>query len=219
MTDEKTTTAEALLGMLSLRPRSGYELKQAIGFSIGNFWNESFGQIYPALKKLEADGFVSSAAEGKAGRVVYSLTEAGRERLQGWLGLPVRPRVKRQESLLKLFFGVEAEPGAMEAQIAEMRERALADLQRYDAQERMLQATYFNMPGLPYWLMTLRYGRAEARMIVSWCDETLAALATLDADARRAEQGRNEAWGEAEIARFNRLNEDARVGKGRQGDA
>ena len=72
--------------------------------------------------------------------------------------------------------------------------------------------------------MTLRYGRAEARMIAGWCEETLATLATLGAEearaeAARVEQGGNEAWSKAEIARFNRLNEDARGGNRRQGDA
>lgn len=48
----------ALLGLLNLGPMSGYDLKQLIGWSIGHFWREGYGQIYPTLKDLEAEGLV-----------------------------------------------------------------------------------------------------------------------------------------------------------------
>jgi hypothetical protein len=36
-------------------------------------------------------------------------------------------------------------------------------------------------PALPYWVMTLHYGRDEARMIVNWCDETSQVLQQMQA--------------------------------------
>ena len=48
----------ALLGLLALRPMSGYEIRKTIERSISNFWNESFGQIYPTLADLVAEGLV-----------------------------------------------------------------------------------------------------------------------------------------------------------------
>ena len=41
----------AVLGMLATGPKSGYDIKQTIETSIGHFWNESYGQIYPILKR------------------------------------------------------------------------------------------------------------------------------------------------------------------------
>ena len=127
-----TTTVEALLGMLTLEPMSGYDLKQLIEQSIGNFWRESFGQIYPTLKRLEEQGLIKSAEEGKAGRVVYAITEAGRAHLRAWLDDAPRPRVPRNELLLKLFFGRMAPVESMRSHVVETRARFAADLLRYE---------------------------------------------------------------------------------------
>src|SRR5580698_5529051 len=105
-TTAKTTTTESLLGLLSMGPMSGYEIRQLIEESIGNFWSESYGQIYPALKRMVADGLAEmkeERAEGRPLKKVYSLTERGRERLREWLDLPVAEQVSRNELLLKMF--------------------------------------------------------------------------------------------------------------------
>src|SRR5271170_2548708 len=104
----KVTTADALLGMLTMEPMSGYKLKQRIQCTIGNFWSESYGQIYPALKRLEKKGLVQARAEGKRARKVYSITGAGRAHLRVWLEIEPRRRGARNELLLKLFFGALA---------------------------------------------------------------------------------------------------------------
>lgn len=184
--DIKTTTAEALLGMLSIGPMSGYDLKQRIELSIGNFWTESYGQIYPALRKLEGDGLVVGEDKGKAGRKVYQLTEAGRDRLEEWLGVTPKPRVPRHETLLKLFMGANVPAETSLAHVAELRTRFAADLRRYEGTEAHLRRTYGGSAGLPYWLITLHYGRDEARMVVNWCDDTAKILEQLAKTEGRA---------------------------------
>ena len=47
------STPYAVLGMLSLSPMSGYDIRKESETSIGFFWSESYGQIYPALRELE----------------------------------------------------------------------------------------------------------------------------------------------------------------------
>src|ERR1700684_2212758 len=104
---------EVLLGLLAIEPMSGYDLGQTIRGSVGHFWNESYGQIYPNLKKLAADGFVSSKTErqkSKPDRHIYSIPKRGRERLADWLAVPPQPEIPRNELLLKLFFGVQTSP-------------------------------------------------------------------------------------------------------------
>jgi DNA-binding PadR family transcriptional regulator len=172
----RTTTAEALLGMLSLCPMSGYELRQTIEDSIGNFWSESYGQIYPTLKRLAQEGFVSVTEGERAGSKVYSLTEAGHTRLREWLGVMPRPRVDRNELLLKLFFGNLQPVGQAREQVAERRRVEVADLARYEAIERRISREHARNPALPFWLMTVRYGMARTKALIGWCDQTLAIL-------------------------------------------
>lgn len=55
---------------------SGYDVKQFLESTIAHFWNESYGQIYPTLKALEAEGLVEGhddEGDGR-GRRVYTLT-------------------------------------------------------------------------------------------------------------------------------------------------
>ena len=172
----KTTTAEALLGMLSLGAMSGYELRQTIESSIGNFWSESYGQIYPTLKRLENDGFIAVTEGERAGSKVYTLTESGQARLREWLGVMPKPQVERNELLLKLFFGNLQPVKQVREQIAERRRIEEVDLDRYDAIQRNLLKEHARNPALPFWLMTVRYGVAQTKALIGWCNETLAIL-------------------------------------------
>jgi len=54
-------TIYAVLGFLTVRPMSGYDIKKAVEVSIANFWTESYGQIYPVLKRLTEQGLVEKS--------------------------------------------------------------------------------------------------------------------------------------------------------------
>src|SRR5437899_10500693 len=98
----------AILGMLALKPASGYGIKKLMEQSTSNFWSESYGQIYPILKRLTEEGLATSHAEkqeGKPERNIYALTEQGKAELVNWLGEPAEEAPARIETLLKLFFG------------------------------------------------------------------------------------------------------------------
>lgn len=179
---DKTTTFEALLGILSLGPATGYEVRRRIERSIGNFWSESFGQIYPALNKLLKQGLVSATEEGKKGRKIYSLTPLGRERLEQWLAIPPQPTKPRNELLLKLFFGAQNHPGSVRAHVIAARDGNLANLEHYAAIEATLRKHQANNPGLPYFLITLHYGSLEARAHMDWADQTLEMLDQIDSN-------------------------------------
>src|SRR5437660_1769958 len=95
-----TATPDAILGLLSMAPMSGYGMRMVISQSIGHFWSESFGQIYPALKRLTAEGCIEKKTErqkGRPDRNMYSLTPKGRERLREWLVVPTEAEVPRNE--------------------------------------------------------------------------------------------------------------------------
>ena len=72
----------AVLGVLSICPGSGYDIKKFMEQSTSNFWNESYGQIYPILKQLVEEGLAASHAEkqeGKPEKYIYTLTEQGKQ--------------------------------------------------------------------------------------------------------------------------------------------
>jgi DNA-binding PadR family transcriptional regulator len=103
---EPTAVTWAVLGLLSRRPRSGYDLKQEVDRTIRHFWAASYGQIYPELKRLEDAGWISGrdAANGGRSRRVYRITAKGRRALAEWLHGEATRMEMRDESLLRLFF-------------------------------------------------------------------------------------------------------------------
>ena len=187
------TSRYAILGMLSLGPQSGYDIKKLVERSIAHFWNESFGQIYPILRRLETDGLAvrrSERQDGKPDRQVYSLTPKGLAELQQWLVLPARQEGFRSELLLKLFLGGRVPVEESIRQVQQFKARQAQLLRTYADVERRLRREHARHPDLPYWLMTLRYGHRRAAPLVRWSDETLRALERLRRRRSRAKAPR-----------------------------
>jgi len=179
----KRSVAHSLLGILSLRAMSGYDIRKFVRENIGYFWKESYGQIYPMLKRMAAEGLVDVRVErnnGKPDRQVYSLTRAGHSELERWLGRPPVPPSPRNELLLKLFFGRLAKSQGMVRHVKEFRRHHEGLLQQYSRVEKWLNREHANHPGLPYWLMTLDYGKRYSRMALAWSETTLPALERAD---------------------------------------
>src|ERR1041384_1028625 len=75
----------ALLGMLAVRPGTGYELAQRFDESMANAWYASHSQIYPELGKLAEAGMVEVVGEGARNSRTYAVTPAGRDELRTWM--------------------------------------------------------------------------------------------------------------------------------------
>jgi DNA-binding PadR family transcriptional regulator len=159
--------------MLTFQPMTVYAMRQAIEGSVGHFWAESYGQLYPTLRRLAADGLVTGeAAPGARGReaTVYRITPRGREELAAWVARPPALEQVRSELLVKLFFGavVPAEVTArnLEAAAAGLRSR-LAALEAIQAQwGEHLQKDR----GGPFSWLTLDYGLQAFRLGLAWLE-------------------------------------------------
>ena len=101
-----TTTSYAVLGLLSVKPWSSYELTQQMGRSLGRFWPRAVSKLYEEPKKLVSRGLARASAEqnGQRTRTVYAITEEGRRALAAWLHEPGDGPVLEFEQLLKVFF-------------------------------------------------------------------------------------------------------------------
>ena len=179
----QNTSKYAVLGMLSIEPMSGYDVRKLIGETIGHAWSESYGQVYPTLRELVRDGLATvetEEQEGRPDRKVYSITAAGLEELRRWVAGPVASQPRRNELLLKLFFGRHVPAAHLVALLERAREQQARDLAAYVAAEEQVPPEDRASPDFPYWAMTLRFGRLMSEAWLRWCDETLAALRALD---------------------------------------
>lgn len=174
--------------MLTHGPMSGYRLREEILASVGHFWQESFGQLYPTLSELERDrlvrrsddagtsgpsgtGHTGSSARAKP----YELTDRGREELRAWLATEAESlSLERNELLLQLFFGRHADPGVLLGHLRRHHERLVEAQDRYRGIEQMLLVE--DSPDRPYWLMTVRHGLHLVEAGLRWNAETTAYL-------------------------------------------
>ncbi|HEX4154155.1 MAG TPA: PadR family transcriptional regulator [Acidobacteriaceae bacterium] len=182
--------AQALLGLLTLGPMSGYDLGQLVRDSVGHIWSESYGQIYPNLKRLEAKGLVSRTTEknpGKPERNIYSITAGGRDHLVAWLKTDPQPEIPRNEMLLKLFFGAQVPPSVLIPYVERMVETHQALLTKFKFTEREI-AKQKQYPDTPYWTMTARFGQLEIEAHLVWARETLAKFRKLDKSSQPQRQ-------------------------------
>ena len=103
----RTTTSYAILGLLSVREWTTYELAKQVQRSLNWFWPRAERKLYDEPKHLVADGLATATAEstGKRPRTVYEITDEGRSELARWLGDPSAPRSGEFEAMIKVFFG------------------------------------------------------------------------------------------------------------------
>ena len=182
---KRNQTAYVILGLLSIEPnRSGYDIHQTVQGSVGYFWGESYGQIYPTLKRLAAEGLIASSQSTTAARPQrreYSLTAAGHACLQEWLAVPYRDDPPRNEFLLKLFFGREAAPSVSVGHIREFQDKNRRLLATVLEMETLGRARHSNHPHFPFWMLTLTYGVAQIRSALEWSESALAMLSSAEA--------------------------------------
>lgn len=78
----------AILGLLSWRSFTGYELKKIFADSAIFYWSGNNNQIYKALVYLHAEGLVTQQVEYQENlpaRKIYTITDKGREVLKSWV--------------------------------------------------------------------------------------------------------------------------------------
>ena len=172
----------AILGILTLGPRTGYDIKKFFDKSVAKFWNESYGQIYPLLKRLAVEKFVKKTVRKQVGRPdrhIYTITAKGREEIKKWLLTPVMPQIGRHEILLKLIFGYELGVTDSIRQIQHFQEQQRRDLQQTNELLEQMETGYLEGPSKPYMKLALRYGHRVNRAYLDWADEAIAALKAL----------------------------------------
>jgi len=106
MSRTRTRNAYPLLGLLSVRSWSTYELAQQVQRSLHWFWPAAERRLYDEPKALVELGLAEVTAEfkGRRSRREYRITRAGRQALRRWLDEPSAPRSVEFEALAKVFF-------------------------------------------------------------------------------------------------------------------
>ena len=180
---KKSKTRFAVLGILSYGPMSGYDIKKFYEQNVAGFWRESYGQIYPILKRLAQEELTTRSIqkqEGKPDRHIYAITRKGRDELRQWLLEPTGRHIGRHETLLKLMFGQQISIQDNILQIKRFRDRQLNELKEIEALKEKFDNAEVDDPNMPFWRLAFGYGEHVNRAYVKWAEEAIALLREMD---------------------------------------
>jgi PadR family transcriptional regulator, regulatory protein AphA len=172
-----------VLGIIAMRgPTTPYDLKRLVQLSIGHFWPFPHTQLYAEPARLAEAGLLEEQREdGGRRRRHYSITGAGRERLEEWLAEPVTsPTVIRDLGLLKLFF---SELIGTDEVLALAHEQASAHRAKLAIYDELLER-FADRPDLANRLLSLELGTRLANAALGfWEDVQIAASASARTDS------------------------------------
>jgi PadR family transcriptional regulator, regulatory protein AphA len=179
-------TKYAILGLLMTKPMSGYDIKKKIDDKLSFFWHENYGHLYPMLAKLDKEKLVKKeivSEERRLDRKVYKITDKGKKEFAKWLPRPHEFAKFRSELLLKVFFGVNAEPEITIGFLNREKEFHENLLETYDSIEKEINKTNYSKKYKLFWLIALLNGKFYSNSQILWCNDSIKKIRKLtDAD-------------------------------------
>ncbi|GAA5167532.1 MULTISPECIES: PadR family transcriptional regulator [Amycolatopsis] len=157
-----STTSYVVLGMIALRgPSTPYDLKRAVGRSVGYFWSFPHAQLYSEPKRLEEAGLLDLHEEQHGRRrKLYTITDSGRAALRDWLREPVHAHFElRDVAEIKLFFNELAEP----VDVARLAAGQIEQHERRIAEYEEMQRRYGDIDDVATRMVTLELGLGMER--------------------------------------------------------
>ena len=189
-----STTSNALLGLLALRPSwSTWELAQQMGRNLRYFWPRAESRVYDELRRLDAAGLVR-ADRGRVGRrprTTYEITAAGRRHLERWLAAEPRATYLESEALLRVLLGRLAGEVELRTAVAQVRADADAIIAvSQDVADEYMSGTAPFQDHVRVRALVFDYLRRHATAMSEWADAAEAHLDAIqgasDADADAA---------------------------------
>ncbi len=103
----------AILGLLSWRSLTGYDIKKMFAGSAAFYWSGNNNQIYTTLVKLHENGLVTREVEAQGDtppRKIYSITAQGKAELKKWLFSEPEPPQLKNTFLVQLAWADQLSP-------------------------------------------------------------------------------------------------------------
>ncbi len=176
----RPTTSYALLGLLSLRSWTTYELAKQVQRSLRWFWPRAERRLYDEPKQLAALGLVVADERftGRRRSREYTITDEGRAELAAWLDDPPAPRTLEFEGLIKVFFAGAGTMEQLRTTLGRIRDEAderLATLSSMASQPALFpERAHLNALCLPFQLEQERAAAAWARwalaQVAQWAE-------------------------------------------------
>jgi len=173
-----------LLGLLTIRKSSGYDLSKLFQESLSFFWVANQSQIYRELDKMEAVGWVVSSKveqDARPNKRVYGITKEGNQELLRWLKEENAEdlAIVRNPLLMKLFFSAKVDKDHAITLLKNYRALCLTAREEIKAQIAEIGEAEESAAKPAYWLYSADYTIRQYDFQIAWADETIARLESL----------------------------------------
>lgn len=173
-----------LLGLLTLRKSSGYDLSKLFQESLSYFWVANQSQIYRELDKMEEIGWVASSKveqNARPNKRVYAITKEGNAELIRYLKDDSAEElgVVRNPLLMKLFFSSLVDREHAIKLLENYRNLCEEQMEEVKAQVAEIGKVEETATKPAYWLYSTNYSIAYYEFQIRWIDETVTRLRSL----------------------------------------
>ncbi|GAA1126972.1 PadR family transcriptional regulator [Citricoccus alkalitolerans] len=162
-----SATAGTLLGLLTERPMTGWELVAQAKDRVGNFWTIQRSQAYRELGQLEKAGLVIALPQQERRKRPYEITDAGQAAYLDWVRQVPGDESVRIPFLLTVSFADDVPSERFDALLEEQRRRHRERLETYEGHWATLQGTARRDARLA----TLALGIGYERAALDWLDQ------------------------------------------------
>jgi len=177
---QKNKLQFVILGLLNQQPLTGYDLTKAFDHEIGEFWQAQHSQVYPQLKRLEEQGYITheiTISGEKLEKKLYHITTTGQAILTTWItaGTPELTATK-DEFILKLYFIRTSRDPRLPEMLSEQLQLHSEKLQHLqDRLTTVFPTKKSQTENFGHYLI-LQHALGRENYYVTWLQETLAAL-------------------------------------------
>jgi PadR family transcriptional regulator AphA len=129
----------AILGLLNLRPLTGYDIKKIFVGSAMIYWSGNNNQIYTTLVKLHENELVTLEVELHAdspSRKIYSITAKGQAELKKWLLSEPEPPQLKNSFLIQLAWADQLSPDELDTLLGKYESEMQMQVSMLRTQER-----------------------------------------------------------------------------------
>ncbi len=166
-------TRWVLLALLATEgPLNGFQLRNLIRHRLRFFWDESFGQIYPTLRQLEAEGLITKVVQSGR-KTSWSIEPEGRQAVKEWMKTPPREEYVRWELLLRVMFGNVGDLEDLRRYVAEFHDRILGEIELLSGYIKELEQLPVVQPPHLFIGSAIECGLATYRAWVAWSESFL----------------------------------------------
>jgi PadR family transcriptional regulator, regulatory protein AphA len=162
----------SILAVISFRPSTGYDIKSEFEHkAAGLFWGMSYGSLYPKLKKLEEEGFITTIESETGGRKkkLYELTGKGWSELESWLARRPEPPAIKDELFMKMAAWHNQMDVTILAEHLKERAKESQEILNFIKEWKQNNTSYINGVGM----LSMRYAELKLEAELTWIKESL----------------------------------------------